>query len=372
MKSEATEARKELKEKTLIESELAKFRQQLNSRPKSQNGTKKNHLFINIPAKIPNDDEPIVEIDDGDEKNFFSRFYAEIIEGSPSDKSRPTTTPQTASPAETVSPSSPLTPENRIVRFGEDVEVIHYERETSCSSLSSLSTSSDLYLEVADSDTEAYGFRNLNLDNFEPELKNFRMVAAQYEGNGGYHYSESTIEMTDNFLKITKYENCKRCEEINYFGEHVFDEDRDRFAEIIEIEPPAPLPSREEVPEGELMRIRRLEPENKDYSNLIVRNGYKLEEKAKIIAELFVESAPEKNDQELLREYFEKWSQRSKISKITRDTTGSKKERIKKINEFLNKINIEKRHFFNEAFRKAMASQKQLDSTTLKKNYEHK
>lgn len=380
------ENRKELKEKNMIESELSKFRQQLRNRPRSKNGTKKSTLFINMPMNLDiNYDEEVKNNSPAEDMNgqsYFDRFYSELVERSPSDKTRLTTTPQDSNYEESESTESSPYKENRLVHFGKNVQVITYERESSETSFSSLSTGSDLYLEMDDSDSDgAFGFRNLNIENFEPELKNFtRTVATRYEeANGGVHYSESTIEMSDNFLKITKYENCRKCEEINYFGEHIFDQDRDRFVEIIEMEPPAPpIPSREESSQSmddNLMMIKRVPLESKDYSNLIVKNGYKFEEKDKIIEDLFSSVEPvekPKPDADILRECLLQWHQKTRISKISRENTISKKDRIKKIHEFLNKINIEKRQFFNEAVRKAMAGQKQLDSVTLKKNYEHK
>lgn len=393
--------REEQRQKNLIESELNKFRKQMNTRPKSRMGSsKKSHLLINLPTKL----DPIDQVaENGEDENvcgilckdikesdlltdlntedYINKFYSEVVEISPNERSRHTNTPQDESSDESESHV-----ENKIVRFGDAVEIIEYEQESSCS-FSSLSTNSDLYLEMQDSDTEqspgsALGFRDLNIEKFEPEVySNFtKKITTKYENNG-YYYSENTIEMTDNFLKITKYENCRKCEEINYFGEHIFDENRQRFSEILEIEPP--LEARKDVsreePErnddSQLMLIKKMDIEPKDYTNLIVKNGYRFEEKDKIIQELFKtekKSNKESQDTVILRWAFNQWHQKTVIGKITRESSVSKKDRIKKINEFLNRINIEKRHFFNEAVRKAMASQKHTDAVTLKKNYEHK
>lgn len=383
--------REELRQKNLIESELNKFRKQMNTRPKSRYGSGKKHLLINLPTKLdpivdpPVENEETIKVEqtpdlltDLNTEDYINKFYSEIVEISPTDRSRHTTTPQNELSPESVSP------ENKIVRFGDAVEVIEYEQESSCS-FSSLSTNSELYLEMQDSDTEqspGIGFRDLNIDKFEPEVySNFtKKITTKYENNG-YYYSENTIEMTDNFLKITKYENCRKCEEINYFGEHIFDENRQRFTEILEIEPPIETRkdvSREEpsqADDSQLMLIKKMDIEPKDYTNLIVKNGYRFEEKDKIIQELFkTEQRPPKEDPDvaILRWAFNQWHQKTVIGKITREGSVSKKDRIKKINEFLNRINIEKRHFFNEAVRKAMASQKHIDAVTLKKNYEHK
>lgn len=395
--------REEQRQKNLIESELNKFRKQMNTRPKSRMGSsKKSHLLINLPVKLDPIDQA-TEIEEHDQitgiltkeketdlltdlntEDYINKFYSEVVEVSPNERSRHTTTPQDESPDEECESHV----ENKMVRFGDAVEIIEYEQESSCS-VSSISTNSDLYLEMQDSDTEqspgsALGFRDLNVEKFEPEVySNFtKKITTKYENNG-YYYSENTIEMTDNFLKITKYENCRKCEEINYFGEHIFDENRHRFAEILEIEPPLEVRkdvSREEPDrndDSQLMLIKKMDIEPKDYTNLIVKNGYRFEEKDKIIQELFKaeqNSNKESKDMAILRRAFNKWHQNTIIGKITREggTSVCKKDRIKKINEFLNRINIEKRHFFNEAVRKAMASQKHIDSVTLKKNYEHK
>uniref|UniRef100_A0A336MGR4 CSON000878 protein n=1 Tax=Culicoides sonorensis TaxID=179676 RepID=A0A336MGR4_CULSO len=391
--------REELRQKNLIECELNKFRKQMNARPKSRLGSKKSHLVINLPTKLDpilkeqpseNGDGPDLQEDPDKQQDilnnlnteeYINKIYTEDVKKSPNERSRHTTTPQNESENETISPTS-----NKMVRFGDAVEIIEYEQESSCS-FSSLSTNSELYLEMNDSDTDvspknAIGFKDLNIENFEPDTySNFtKKITTKYENNG-YYYSENTIEMTDNFLKITKYENCRKCEEINYYGEHIFDENRSQFNEILEIEPPPEIRkdvSREEVDnndDSQLMLIKKIDIEPKDYTNLIVKNGYRFEEKDKIIQELFKhkkESTKENSDLSILRWAFNRWHQATVIGKITKETSVSKKDRLKKINEFLSRINIEKRHFFNEAVRKAMASQKHIDSVTLKKNYEHK
>ncbi|XP_063709053.1 calponin homology domain-containing protein DDB_G0272472 [Culicoides brevitarsis] len=389
--------REELRQKNLIESELNKFRKQMNTRPKSRLGSsKKSHLLINLPTKLDpiehvteeNDDFENKEnagdlLTDLDTEDYINKCYSEVVEVSPNDRSRHTTTPQGSLDEdydEEYEENVISHPENRIVRFGENVEVIEYDQETSCS-ISSLTTNSDLYLEMQDSDTEPVRDTTEDFEKFEPEVySNFtKKITTKFENNG-YYYSENTIEMTDNFLKITKYENCRKCEEINYFGEHIFDENRHRFTEILEIEPPVETKkdvSRDEIEktdDSQLMLIKKMDIEPKDYTNLIVKNGYRFEEKDKIIQELFkTEEKPKKDPNlELLRWAFNRWHQKAVIGRITRDNPVSKKDRIKKINEFLNRINIEKRHFFNEAVRKAMDSQKHIDSVTLKKNYEHK
>lgn len=394
------QARNEQRQKTLIDNELNKFRHQLSNRPKSRAGSRKSQLLINLPTKLDDslslanistienntetkDTEVGNEELDYDAEEYINKFYAEIVTASPSDKSRLTTTPQDESPESTP-------PYNKMVRFGDNVEIIHYERESSASSFSSLSSNSEVYLEMVDSDNERcssgslYGFKNLKIDKHEPEI--FRSITkkfttTKFDGSGIY-YSENTIEMTDNFLKITKYENCKKCEEINFYGEHIFDHDRDHYDEIIEIEPSETKKyvsrdnEQRHTDDRELMVIKRMDIEPKDYSNLIVKNGYRFEEKDKIIEELFekkeLKAIEEPQDFKIIRWAFKQWHQNAVIGKITRETTVSKKDRMKKINEFLNKINIEKRHFFNEAVRKALASQKHIDSVTLKKNYEHK
>lgn len=100
--------REEQRQKILIE--LNKFRKQMNTRSKSRMGSsKKSHLLINLPTKLDyidqvTENEEVEKINgvltkvnketDLKTEDYINKFFSEVVEVSPNERSRHTTTPQ--------------------------------------------------------------------------------------------------------------------------------------------------------------------------------------------------------------------------------------------------------------------------------------
>jgi hypothetical protein len=111
----------------------------------------------------------------------------------------------------------------------------------------------------------------------------------------------------------------------------------------------------EEAEAERLLIIRRMELEEKNYQELVIKSNAQSKnisdpkassyECERIISDIFNESdemAKQKTqNRELVKKSFKDWLQKTTVSKILKTNAFSNEDRVKKINEFLNKIRFE-------------------------------
>lgn len=151
----------------------------------------------------------------------------------------------------------------------------------------------------------------------------------------------------------------------------------------------------EEAEAERLLIIRRMELEEKNYQELIVKtdatsknisdpsSNYVYDE---FINDLIHEdqvTTQRELERETLKKTFKDWLQKTTISKILKTNAFNSDDRVKKINEFLNKVRFEhnKGHTINnnkkkigkhEKSKKSSSSSASPTSKTLRKDFEHK
>ncbi|KAL7036898.1 hypothetical protein ACKWTF_008986 [Chironomus riparius] len=145
----------------------------------------------------------------------------------------------------------------------------------------------------------------------------------------------------------------------------------------------------EEAEAERLLIIRRMELEEKNYQELIVKTDAQSKNISdpssnyvydKYISDLINEdqmTSQKEFEREMLRKSFKDWLQKTTISKILKTNAFNNEDRVKKINEFLNKVRFEhnKGHISNETNKKKTGKHeksKKSSSKTVRKDFENK
>lgn len=145
----------------------------------------------------------------------------------------------------------------------------------------------------------------------------------------------------------------------------------------------------------QMLMIKRLEIEEKDLQDLIIMsNTYSKSrnyeattpsEGERIISDLLMENQgpmpPHFNSMErkILRKCFKEWLQKTTLSKILKTNAFSNEDRVKKINDFLNKIRLEQNKVVSRKVKPkathgndSTGSHSKTNNTTLRKDFEHR
>lgn len=145
----------------------------------------------------------------------------------------------------------------------------------------------------------------------------------------------------------------------------------------------------EEAESEKMLIVRRMEIEERNYQELVIMSNASTRnisdpqafECEKIIQSLFVgEQEPPENveDKKLLRSCFRDWLQKTTVEKILRTNAFSNDDRVKKINNFLNKIRLEQNRVGVQKAKKEpqkRSTSKMSNKSSgkaAKKDYEHK
>lgn len=159
------------------------------------------------------------------------------------------------------------------------------------------------------------------------------------------NFSEYDVE---NLMKISKFQSLVAIESL----------DSCHTAPPCENEKPSKIDKKnldkklEQEETEQMLMVKRLELEEKDLQELIIMsnsfskniNEATPSECERIINDLFIENqGPELEAayKELLRKYFKEWLQKTTLAKILKTNAFSNEDRVKKINDFLNKIRLE-------------------------------
>lgn len=141
----------------------------------------------------------------------------------------------------------------------------------------------------------------------------------------------------------------------------------------------------------QMLMIKRLEIEEKDLQDLIVMsNTYSkshddTSECDRIICDLFLENQGpippyfNSSQKKILRKCFKEWLQKTTLSKILKTNAFSNEDRVKKINDFLNKIRLEQNKVVGRKAKPKVTpvndttgSHSKTNNTTLRKDFEHR
>lgn len=140
----------------------------------------------------------------------------------------------------------------------------------------------------------------------------------------------------------------------------------------------------EEAEAERLLIIRRMELEEKNYQDLIVKSDNKIidPEHEKFISELPQEEQiieQYEKEMQIVRKVFKDWLQKTTISKILKTNAFNSDDRVKKINEFLTKVRFEHNRGHttsnkNQKLGKHEKSNKSSSPTSknLRRDFEHK
>lgn len=134
---------------------------------------------------------------------------------------------------------------------------------------------------------------------------------------------------------------------------------------------------------GEMLTIRRMEIEEKNYNQLIIFNktcnpefDFKKPQHELLDLQEIESLAENKLQYELnvLRFYFQKWVNFVTLEKIVKTNAFNNQDRVKKINNFLTKIRIEQKKGATTKIRKNSngAIFTKMENVKVKKDYEHK
>lgn len=149
----------------------------------------------------------------------------------------------------------------------------------------------------------------------------------------------------------------------------------------------------EEAESEKMLIVRRMEIEERNYQELVIMSNAHSKnisdphpfECEKIIQSLFngeLQEKPENlEEKQLMRSCFKDWLQKTTVAKILRTNAFSNEDRVKKINNFLNKIRLEQNRVIGAKAKKdtpkratSKMSTASMKSTgkAAKKDYEHK
>ncbi|KAG5681010.1 hypothetical protein PVAND_010477 [Polypedilum vanderplanki] len=196
----------------------------------------------------------------------------------------------------------------------------------------------------------------------------------------------------ENLMKITKFQSlmavegegsglndCDYCPQMNRAETKIKELDK----------------SIEEAEAERLLIIKRMELEEKNYQELVIKSNAQSKnisdpkasayECERIISDIFTETdeiTKQTNiNRNLMKKTFKEWLQKTIVSKILKTNAFSNEDRVRKINDFLNKIrfeqnkasqNMKKNKSENGIITKYKKSTSPITSKTLRKDYEHK
>lgn len=302
---------------------------------------------------------------------------------------------------------------NKMVHFEDIIKVTTYPKTPN--TLLSIDGSSPIEPEIVDHDFDYYSsdLRNeLNQELMNQELqameKNMKNLMRQNCSEIDYLDQEKDFEdfrslpdLSDadvgDFMKITQFQsmhNIQTQKTVYEKGTNCnFSMEYSQNLSITKVESNELVKAPIENTEAEkLMIVKRIEIEEKNYSQLIIMNyrpsstyaelsndrGYvdKLESQ-KIIHDLVVDrpdSATE-HDKQILKTYFQRWLNFTTIEKIVNTNAFTNEDRVKKINNFLNKVRIEQNkstHKMSTVPQSAKSLLKKPEAKRFKRDYEHK
>lgn len=210
-----------------------------------------------------------------------------------------------------------------------------------------------------------------------------------YDSQSFYSLPNFSDYDVENLMKISKFQSLIGIEsldsmtsEISKIKPQINDGGRKFFDKKLE---------REET--EQMLMIKRLEIEEKDLQDLLIMsNTYSKShdestpsECERIICDLFLENQgpmpPHFNSMQrkILRKCFKEWLQKTTLSKILKTNAFSNEDRVKKINDFLNKIRLEQNKVVSRKAKpkathnnETTGSHSKANNTTLRKDFEHR
>lgn len=299
---------------------------------------------------------------------------------------------------------------NKMVHFGDTIKITAYPKSPSQNFLSQDVIPMEAEIVEYDLDYYSTEFRNeLNQELMNQELqameKNMKNLMTQNYSEIDYLDQDekdfedfrslpdlSDAEVAD-FMKITQFQSMHNVQTQELIYEQGINCNYSmEFSQNVSVTKvasnefmKAPIQNAEAE---KLMIVKRIEIEEKNYSQLIIMNyrpssasaefsNDRDYESHKIINDLFIDrpdTAAERNKQ-TLKTYFQKWLNFTTIEKIIKTNAFTNDDRVKKINNFLNKVRIEQNKNTNKhpiVPQSAKTYGKKTEAKKFKRDYEHK